>query len=169
MTDSLRFRFRLPHWGWCLLLTVAVVIAGISLSIWLPYYHERLVINRIVSWGGGVQTQKDDPAWVRDIVGEARMQERTAFKRATHVDLAFTEFTDAESLHLGSLKNLNFLDLSRTQVSDAALVHLAGLTNPPGTPPRRHRGDKCGTHSLKRIDKPRAALSHSNTRDETGN
>ena len=100
MDDAPRSRFRLPHWGWCLLLTVAVIVAGTGLSIWLSYYHERLVIKRITSWGARVQTQKAEPAWLRDIAGEARMKERKDFDRATRIDLAFTEITDADTAYL---------------------------------------------------------------------
>ena len=37
IVERRRFSVRVPHWRWFLLATVALAVATISLSIWLPY------------------------------------------------------------------------------------------------------------------------------------
>jgi hypothetical protein len=128
MTDPPRSRFRLPHWGWFLLATVVLVIAGIGLSIWLPWHREQQVIQRIESWGGYATAGTVGPKWLRKLVGEIHMKEFKVFERTAEVQLQRRAINDTQIAHLGGLKNLEVLDLERTAVTDAGLNHLSKLT-----------------------------------------
>jgi hypothetical protein len=135
MIDSPHSRYRLPHWGWFLLATVVLVIAGVSHSVWMSYHREQQVIQMIEGWGGSVATDFDGetetvgPEWLRRLVGQDRMKRFKVFARVSVVDLEPTAVTDAEIMYLNELGNLNVLLLSGTPVTDAGVVHLRGLAN----------------------------------------
>ena len=97
MADSPNTRSRLPHWGWFLLATVVVVIAGIGLSIWLPWYREQQVVRAIEGWRGRVKKRSGGPEWLREILGNKRMDDVKVFERVSLVELYGTEFPDSES------------------------------------------------------------------------
>ena len=74
MTDTTPTRSRLPHWGWFLLATVVLVVAGIGLSIWLPWHREQQVIHEIERWGGSAcYAGRFAPEWLEQLLGESRM------------------------------------------------------------------------------------------------
>ena len=124
-----RLSIRLPHWGWFLLLTVALIIAGIGLSFWLPYYRQQRVIQEIETLAGSVRTERGGPDWLRQHLGANHIRESTIFEQAVSIDLEFTEVTDVQIAHLIACRNLRSLNLAHTQVSDSVLGQLAGLTN----------------------------------------
>jgi hypothetical protein len=128
MTDSLRSRFRLAHWGWFLLMTVVLVIAGIGSSIWLPWCREQRVIQLIEGWGGTVKTETGDPEWLRNLVGEDRIKQGRLFERVVEVSLNGTAVSDTELRYLSRLIHLRKLLLAKTAVTDAGLIHLGRLT-----------------------------------------
>src|SRR5689334_9957550 len=68
-----RFSIRLPHQRWILLATVILIIAYGVLSIWIPYYREQQIVQKIEGWGGRVQRTKGGPYWLRRLVGNERM------------------------------------------------------------------------------------------------
>ena len=124
MTDSPRSRFRLPHWGWFLLATVALVVGFIGLSVWLPYHREQQVIQKIEGWGGTVGTQIVGPEWLRRLVGEDRMRECKLFERVISVESYAATITDAEADQLSSLTNLEVIWLHGTAVTDNGIEEL---------------------------------------------
>ena len=136
MTDPRRSRFRLPHWGWCLLATVALVVAGIGLSIWLPWHREQQVIQRIQrveswwfsgNWGGWYETKTCGPEWLRELAGEDRIKEFKVFDRVVNVRLEDAAIPAAEIAQLSGFTNLEYLNLVNTAVTDADLTHLSKL------------------------------------------
>ena len=129
MTDSLTSRSRLPHWGWFLLATIVLVVGFAGLSIWLPWYREQQVIQKIEEWGGQIETRTYDPEWLRDLVGKDRMKDSKLFVRAVKVQMSGQEIGDAQIAQLSDLHRLRGLDLRRTAVTDSGLAHLRGLTD----------------------------------------
>src|SRR5258708_25089665 len=158
MTDSARSRFRRPHRGWLLLATVVLAIAGIGLSIWMPYHREQQIVARVEGWGGKVKTETAGPEWLLQLVGEDRMKGFKVFGRVSKVNLNGTTVTDAGIVYLSKLANPKILELDGTaiyvdfndvwaagsvhwcrggtrttgcgkSVTDAGLAHLSGLTN----------------------------------------
>ena len=128
MTDSQRFRFRLPHWGWFLLGTVVLVVGFVGLSVWLPWHREQQAIRTIESCGGeAFETATIGPKWLQQLVGKHRLQELKVFERVTRVSLDITAITDADVAHLSKLTNLKYLSFSRTAITDTGLAHLSGL------------------------------------------
>jgi hypothetical protein len=130
MTDSPNSRFRLPHWGWFLLATVALVIGFVSLSVWLPYHREQQAILRIESCGGeAFEAVTSGPNWLRQLVGIGRMHEFKVFDRVSKASLDIAIVTDADIAYLSRLRNLEYLSFSRTAITDRGLANLSGLTN----------------------------------------
>lgn len=133
--EPARPRFRLTHWSWLLLTTVTLVIAGTGLSIWLPWYREQPLIQKIKGWKDSaevasfVETETAGPDWLRRLVGEDRMHEFKVFDRVYQVELHGPAITDAEIAQLNGLTSLLNLFLGGTGVTDAGLAHLRGLTN----------------------------------------
>jgi hypothetical protein len=125
MTVSPQSRFRLPHWGWFLLVTLVLVVGFVGLSVWLPYHREQQVIQRIESWGGRVVgTKTDCPEWLLEFFGEHRMATFKAFERVVGIELEGTEITDSDLVRLTECKSLELLGIERTAVTDAGLDHL---------------------------------------------
>jgi hypothetical protein len=119
---SAPFRFRLPHWGWFALSTVVLASAAVALSIWLPYYREQQIVQRIERWGGSVeQVEKRGPDWLRRIVGEIPMQ---VFDRVSAVRFRKCQLTENDLAQLAGLTSLVTLLISDTSVSDAGVESL---------------------------------------------
>src|SRR5260221_13967643 len=114
IAEPRRFSIRLPHWGWFLLATVALVVPAVGMSVWLPYHHEQQVIQKIERWGGKVQTETGGPEWLRTLVGEDRLKTFKVFERVGYVVLESTAVTDADLAHLRRLTNLKELWLDGT-------------------------------------------------------
>jgi hypothetical protein len=128
MTDSARTRFRLPHWGWCLLATVVLVVAAIGLSIWLPWHREQQVIQMIEGKGGSVfETTTRGPDWLQRPIGSDRLKAVKVFERVISVQLSRSTITDSNLVRLRHLKSLRNLYLDNTAVTDAGLPQLSGL------------------------------------------
>ena len=127
-----RPRFRLPHWGWFLLATVALVIGIVALSVWLPWHREQRVIkefHRIGGWDWWAETQTGGPEWMRQVFSEDRIKSFKVFERVVGVELQGTEINDADIAQLSGLTNLKYLHLDGTAVTDAGLANLAALVN----------------------------------------
>ena len=159
MPESPRSQFRLPHWGWFVLVTFALVIAETGLSIWMPYYREQQVIQMIVVCGGRVETETGSPEWLQQLVGEARDKGFKVFKRVFLVDLDSTAITDASLAKLTRLKNLRILYLRATGVTDAGITHLKGLTTLGGL---HLRGTAVTDKGIKELQKalPDCEIAH---------
>src|SRR5258707_15254884 len=97
MTDFPLTRPRLPHWGWWRLATIVLVVGFAGFSIWLPWYREQQTIEKIVEWGGQVETRTYDPEWLRDLVGKERMKDAKLFVRAVKVQMTGQEIGDDQT------------------------------------------------------------------------
>ena len=120
-------RFRLPHWGWFLLVSALLVIAGIAFSKWLRYQREQKVIAMVESWQGIVDIETAGPEWLRQCLGEDRVHAFKLFDQIFAINLAGTEVSDAEIAQFSRLTHLRQLFLVGTNVTDAGLPYLAGL------------------------------------------
>ncbi len=70
----------------------------------------------------GLEKPQHWPAWIVDTVGV------DYFANIVHIDAIDANTTDADLIHIESLKYLQSLNLGGTQVSDAGLAYLPGLT-----------------------------------------
>jgi hypothetical protein len=122
-----RLSIRLPHWGWFLLGTVALVFAGVGLSVWVPFQHEQQVVQEIESWGGFAYSES--PEWLEQLLGEDRAKEFRVFQCIYSVQLDGIAVTDAEIAQLGGLRNLEIIGANDSLVVDIGLAHLSRLPN----------------------------------------
>src|SRR5258708_6750746 len=119
MTDSPHFRSRLPHWGWLLLATVGLVVGFVGSSVWLPYHREQQAIEKIKSWGGGIEIESAVPSWLQEWDRDDKIKKSKVFDRIIVVYLSSTRISDSEMNYLSVLGNLRRLHLSHTAVTDA--------------------------------------------------
>ncbi len=127
MTDSPRFRFRLPHWGWFLLGNVVLAVGYFGLSVWLPWHREQQVILKIEGWGGYVARDTLVPKWLQQFVGENRMRHFKPFERVVCVRLQGTTGLLMRSVaRLSRLTKLEKVYLLSTAATDAGLAYLSG-------------------------------------------
>ena len=124
-----RLSIRLPHWGWFLLGTVVLVVGYVGLSVWWPWHREQLLIQKIKSWRGGVTSEAIGPEWLRQAVGERRINGFKIFNRVIMVGLGRSKVTDADMANLSEFRSLEDLTLGGTAVTDAGLVRLSELPN----------------------------------------
>src|ERR1700737_4507709 len=61
-----RFSIRLPHWGWLLAVTVALIVGGIGLAIGGHVYRQRIARAAIQQVGGSIATERNCPEWLRE-------------------------------------------------------------------------------------------------------
>src|SRR5690349_18684665 len=94
--DPRRRTFRLPHWGWCLLVTVVLIAGYVSVLIWLPWHRQQMVIREIERLGGDCATWTGGPEWLRQLLGDDRMENFKIFDRVETVILIGTRLTDEE-------------------------------------------------------------------------
>ncbi len=128
--------------------TILLVLVGV-LQVGLPLYRRHQAIATIERLGGHVGTEPKGPTWLRNLLGEERMEE--LFDEAVHVvvvgtitdeDLACiceltsleivevddgAEITDSGLKYLGRLRHLQSLILLETEITDAGLIHLKDL------------------------------------------
>jgi Leucine rich repeat len=116
----------IPHWGWFALATVALVVAALALSVWLPYYREQQIVQKIERLGGAAFMENGRPKWLRELVGDKRI---AGFDRVDCVSLHRSQVTEEDLAQLSSLTRLTWLDLTGASVTDAGLARLAGLTS----------------------------------------
>jgi hypothetical protein len=137
----------LPHPLSLFLLTLALVIVGLSLRFGVPAYRQWSAINNIHGYAsiGGLLHETDarraGPQWLRDLVGENRM---TAFDEIEglrfnpsierHVRIYGAWFgptlpvaDDAVVANVRNLPSLKRLDLEFTDVSDIGMEQVCRL------------------------------------------
>ena len=100
------------------------VVAGV-LWIGVPAYRQYVAIREITRVGGTVETQPGGPEWLRELLGDERME---WFEDLVRVRLEGTPATDATLVYLSGLPKLHRLDLFETEVTDAGLAHIARLS-----------------------------------------
>jgi hypothetical protein len=125
MTDSPQSRFRLPHWGWFLLMAVVLVVAALGLSIWMPHHREQAAIREVERIGGSVVLRHAIPPELQRLLAKLGID---PIYEVWQVDLGGSDITDADLSLLHRLPNIESLCLNDTNVSDAGLNHLHSLT-----------------------------------------
>jgi Leucine-rich repeat (LRR) protein len=122
--------FRLPHWGWFLVATVALVAIAVGLHLGMPIWRQRAAIREIRRLGGRVTMHSGGPERVRRWIGDENMQ---VFDEVHSVNLRELAITDADLSNLTPLPSVMRLDLAWTlntesRVTDAGAAKLAALT-----------------------------------------
>jgi hypothetical protein len=120
-----RFSLRLPSPLSMLVSTVALIVMSVGLLVGIPAYRQQSAIGEIKRLGGQIETRPRGPKWMRDAMGEERMQ---PFDDVVEVKLRDTRANDAALVYVGRLGGLQRLWLANTRLTDAGLVHLTGLT-----------------------------------------
>jgi hypothetical protein len=141
-----RFALRLPRPLWIGVATGVMIVAAIGLRFGLPIYRQQAVIREIEHFNGSVQFHRLGPEWLREWVGEKRMEwfdepwhvvfwcDEATLKRRSRFGGAIIPTTgpliDDEALAcvLG-LPNLKSLDLAFSNVSDSGIEHVSRLQN----------------------------------------
>lgn len=124
--DVTHARYRLPHWGWILSVSIVLLVGAIVLSIWMPIYQAEQAVKKIASLGGRIvgMDKQGGPEWLRSLVGDQRMEARY---RVHSVDLSRSAITNNDLAPLGALENLQTLYLNGTAVSDNGLMRWRGM------------------------------------------
>lgn len=157
MTDreTHRWSIRSPHWGWLLLLAIALACASVILGVWIRHSQVRAVFEEASAqgaWGDAVY----GPEWLETLLeGHDRLKgwlatdvkfieyEPENLKPTRPVDLSYLSGVDrvrrlkvyGDGLgskdvqylrHLSQLEDLALHDAP--EISDSDLVHLSGLT-----------------------------------------
>ena len=140
---------RLPYVGVMLFASLLLLVGAAVLMIWLPYHREQAAIVAIERVGGAVIVEDGGPAWLREQIGDERMEvfdkvwrvwlsgKQVAgimpavggLTRPRELYLDSTPLTDAEMENLSGMTNLKRLNLARSKVSDAGLAHLRDMAN----------------------------------------
>jgi len=121
-----RFSFALPRPFWLFLATLVLVVVAIALQFAMPIFRQQTVIHEIELLGGNVETRPRGPEWLREWLGEERME---LFDKVICVDLSDTQVTDAWLARLTGLTELTVLSLNRTKVTDKGLMRVTGMRN----------------------------------------
>jgi hypothetical protein len=106
-------------------LAAVVIIIAVGLRIGVAIYHQHAAIREVERVGGQFDTEPREPQWLRQFVGEERMEQ---FDAVVYVDLEGSDATDATLNYIASLPDLEYLSLSDTRVSDWGLSRLSELT-----------------------------------------
>ena len=118
---------RVPHPLSLSLLTLAVVVVAVGMQFGIPIYLRQQAVMRIRRLGGSVETIRRGPGWLRQRLGNERMQ---VFDDTETVNLQGIPFTDDDLAKLRCLKGVRTLNLQYTEVTDVGLKHLARRTTP---------------------------------------
>lgn len=112
------------HTRWKLTLAIVVLFAvPVGWFVAWPAYQQHRAIESMERLGGSVSTIGKGvwPIWCQNW--------HIGLHVSQWVELDGTRISDAELLHLRSLKKLERLNLNATSVSDDGVKHLKGMTN----------------------------------------
>lgn len=152
LTNTARFRLRLPHWGWFLLATGAVVAVAAGLELVMPIYKQQRAAHEIERFRGWVVRRDSGPEWLRQWIGPDRMD---PFGDVVEAHLSGREITDDLLENLACLTELRSLHMDRTSVDDAGLAHLARFTKLEDLDISYSQVTDAGMHHLTRLKKLR--------------
>jgi Leucine-rich repeat (LRR) protein len=125
--DNARTRSHLPHWGWFLAATAALVALLPVLSIWLPFHREQQAVARIERFARSIEKTTVEPEWLRPLLERKPKKWPNVFERVTNVNLAGSEIKDVEFASVGAFTKLDRLWANETQVTDSGLANISGL------------------------------------------
>ncbi|SRR6266478_79658 len=118
-----------PHGGWFLLVTSAIVVATLGVSAWWPYFREQVIIRRVEALGGRVEIGSVAPRWLRKHLDTKRFPFMKVFDRVWFVDLDGTSVDDSDLPCLSGLADGFGLSVRGTRITDAGLAHLDRIPN----------------------------------------
>lgn len=134
------------------MLAAIVLLLGLGSALWVgvPAYRQHAAIEEIHRASGWYQSTPAGPAWLRQLLGDSRMQlfdhvygvtlydtETTDttlrlvshLRETTNLNVCYGNVTDAGIRHLARMTNLRKLRIDSPQVTDAGIAHLSGLVN----------------------------------------
>jgi|SRR5579863_792815 len=129
LTARLVNRGEKPSARYCACIMLATAVGGLSicLPVWLPYYWEQQIVEKIQGCGGIVSTETDGPYWLRWLVGQDRVKKCQVFERVHGVTLFSAEVPDAGMAELNRLPDLEHLHLDFTKVRNAGPIDWRGF------------------------------------------
>ena len=72
--------FRLPRWPWLIPPTIALVLIGMVVQIWMTFHRQQATVREIERLGGRVVVEPGGPDWLRKRIGDERMAEDADFR-----------------------------------------------------------------------------------------
>ncbi len=115
---------KLPRLVWFTIPTVLLVVAAVGLQVGLPIYRQQVAIRLIEKLEGIFELTPRGPDWLRNFVGEDRME---PFDAVTKVFLGQTDVTDADLAYICELKTIEDVGIADTRITDAGLKYLGSL------------------------------------------
>jgi hypothetical protein len=103
-----------------------MVLLGVGSALWIgvPAYRQQTTLGEIHRLRGYARFEPRGPKWLRDFIGEERME---MFDDVIQVHLTQSEASDTTLMLLSRLSKLETLHLCNTRVTDDGLVHLKGM------------------------------------------
>src|SRR5262245_6476235 len=90
-SEPRRFSIRLPRPLWIGLAAAMLILIAFGLRFGLPIYRQHAALQEIKRLGGIVYTVPAGPAWLRDWIGDERMER---FEDIVAIDFRDTRFSD---------------------------------------------------------------------------
>ena len=100
--ESKSSRLRLPRVLWLALIAVVLAIAGVVLSVWVPYQGRQVIVAELERLGG-VHMRQDGPRWLRNLTGDQAMK---VFDQVDFVEMHGDAVTDEKLRLLSTLSSL---------------------------------------------------------------
>jgi hypothetical protein len=143
-SESARVSIRLPRPLWIGVAAAMMAVAAIGVQVGLPIYRQQVAIREIEHFNGSVQLHARGPEWLRQWIGEKRMEcvdkpwhvvfranEATLSRRSRFggviVATAGPLIDDAALTCVLGLPTLESLDLAFSNVTDAGVEHVGHL------------------------------------------
>lgn len=110
-----RFAMRLPGPLWIGLATVVFAVMGVGLGFGVPAYRQHQAIVAIQRLGGQVNTKSRGPTWVRNLIGDERME---PIDEVTSFSLGGTTIHDADLAALSVLTRVRRITIYSAQIAE---------------------------------------------------
>ncbi len=98
-----RIAIRVPHWSLFLVAGFVLLFTSVGLRLGLPIYQQQVAIREIKQLGARVSARKGGPDWLRDWLGDERMQ---GFDTVESVNFYETQINDRDLRWCRRLKDL---------------------------------------------------------------
>jgi hypothetical protein len=115
---------KLPRPLWFAIPTGLLVVVVVLLKVGLPAHRQQAAIRLIQKLEGDLDSTPRGPEWLRELLGDERMQ---FFDAVTLVALGQTDVTDADLALICEAKTIEDVAIADTRITDAGLKYLAGL------------------------------------------
>lgn len=127
MSDYVRKKSRLPHWGWWLVCTATLVVASIAVHFGVPAYRRYCLI---VAWrqkGGAVYVEPIPAMWLYHWVSPELCECLCSIVAVEASDGFGNADLAAFAAQLADQPTLREMRFGRTDITDVGLVHITGL------------------------------------------